>query len=298
MNLGVSGVPIVGSDVGGFSGNPSPELYARWLQAAALSPFLRSHSEQVSKPHEPYSFGDEYTAINRGTIELRYRLLPYLYSVFQEHTRDGSPVMRPLWFEYPSDDRTYMTDDQYLVGRDLLVAPVVVEGTTKRRVYFPRGDAWVDWWTGRRHEGGTEAEVEAPLDRLPLFARAGSAIPTQAPVQHTGEMSKAPLTLVVVRGAAGTSSFYEDAGEGYEYTRGASRTTTAALEGDRLRLSRAGSYAAQRALASVEFLGIEAAPREVRAGGRALPNPSFDAASRRLVVQLPAAAVEEVTLVP
>jgi len=298
LNLGVSGVPMVGADVGGFSGNPSPELYARWLQAAALSPFFRSHSEQVSKPHEPYSFGDEFTAVNRRTIEMRYRLLPYLYTVFHEHTKTGAPVMRPLWFEYPSDERTYMADDQYLVGRDLLVAPVVVEATTKRRVYFPRGDAWLDWWTGRRYEGGTDAEIEAPLDRLPLFARVGAVIPTQPVVQHTGEMLKTPLTLVAARGGAGTSSFYEDAGEGYEHLRGASRTTTAALEPGRLRLTRAGAYAVSRPLAAVEFLGVETAPGEVRADGRPVANPAFDAASRRLVVQLPAAAVGEITGVP
>ncbi|HLM55687.1 MAG TPA: glycoside hydrolase family 31 protein [Pyrinomonadaceae bacterium] len=298
LNLGVSGVSFAGSDVGGFSGNPSPELYARWLQAAALSPFFRSHSEYVSKPHEPFAFGPEFTDINRRTIELRYRLLPYLYTAFREHTRDGSPVMRPLWFEYPSDERTYMTDDQYLVGRDLLVAPVVVEGTTKRRVYFPKGDAWLDWWTGRRYEGGTDAEVDAPLDRLPLFARAGSVIPTQAPARHTGEALKTPLTLVVARAAAGSASFYEDAGDGYEYTRGASRTTTLSLEGDRLRLARAGAYAVSRPLAAVEFLGADAAPREVRVGGRSVPNATFDAASRRLVVPLPAGTIEEVVLVP
>ncbi|HWS99150.1 MAG TPA: TIM-barrel domain-containing protein, partial [Pyrinomonadaceae bacterium] len=209
-NLGVSGVPFVGADVGGFSGNPSPELYARWLQAAALTPFLRSHSEFNSNPHEPYSFGPEFTKINRAAIELRYRLLPYLYTLFREHAETGAPVMRPLWFEHPADDRTYLNEDQYLVGRDLLVAPVVVEGTTKRRVYFPAGAAWVDWWTGRRYEGGTDAEVEAPLGRLPLFARAGAVIPTQPVVQHTGEMKGLPLTLVAVGGAEGESSFYED----------------------------------------------------------------------------------------
>ncbi len=139
-NLGVSGVALVGADVGGFSGNPSPELYARWLQAATLTPFLRSHSEFVSKPHEPFAYGPEFTDINRATIELRYKLLPYIYSLFQEHTETGAPVMRPLWFEYPDDDRTYLVEDQYLVGRDLLVAPVVTEAVVKRRVYFPKGD--------------------------------------------------------------------------------------------------------------------------------------------------------------
>jgi alpha-glucosidase len=298
LNLGVSGVALIGSDVGGFSGNPSPELYTRWLQAAALTPFLRSHSENGSNPHEPYAFAKEFTDINRASVELRYRLLPYLYSLFHEHTVTGAPVMRPLWFEYPNDDRAYLVEDQYLVGRDLLVAPVVTEGVLKRRVYFPKGDNWVDWWTGQTYEGGKDAEVAAPLDRLPLFVRAGAVLPVQPVIQHTGEMASVPLSLVVVRGADGASNIYEDAGEGFDYRRGASRTLTATQAGDALRLSRTGAYSVSRPLATIEYLGLSAAPREVRVAGRAVPNSTFDAAARRLAVPLPAENVEEVVLVP
>ncbi|MBC7932061.1 MAG: glycoside hydrolase family 31 protein [Rubrivivax sp.] len=298
LNLGVSGVALIGSDVGGFSGNPSPELYTRWLQAAALTPFLRSHSENGSNPHEPYAFAKEFTDINRASVELRYRLLPYLYSLFHEHTVSGAPVMRPLWFEYPNDDRAYLVEDQYLVGRDLLVAPIVTEAVVKRRVYFPKGDTWVDWWTGQTYEGGKDAEVSAPLDRLLLFARAGAVIPVQPVIQHTGEMAGVPLSLVVVRGADGAGGFYEDAGDGYDYRRGASRTMTATQAGDALRLSRKGAYSVSRPLATIEYLGIAAAPREVRVGGRAVTNSTFDAATRRLAVPLPAENVEEISIVP
>jgi alpha-glucosidase len=297
-NLGVSGVALVGADVGGFSGNPSPELYARWLQAAALTPFLRSHSEYVSKPHEPYAFGDEFTRINRASVELRYRLLPYLYTLFREHTQTGAPVMRPLWFEYPDDDRTYLVEDQYMVGRDLLVAPVVTEGETKRRVYFPRGDVWVDWWTGRRYEGGRDAEVDAPLDRLPLFARAGSTVPTQPVVQHTGEMLRAPLSLVVVRGADGESTSYEDAGEGYEYLRGAFRTTTVTQRGNNVGIGRTGAYNVSRPVAAVEFLGLTAEPRAVRASDVVLTPNKFDPTTGRLVVPLPHENTLAITIEP
>jgi alpha-glucosidase len=298
LNMGVSGVALIGSDVGGFSGNPSPELYTRWLQAAALTPFLRSHSEAGSNPHEPYSFPKAYADINRASIELRYRLLPYIYTLFGEHTRTGSPVMRPLWFEYPDDARTYLVEDEYLVGRDLLVAPVVTEGVIKRHVYFPAGDRWVDWWTGKTYEGGKDADIDAPLDRLPLFARAGAVIPTQPVVQHTGEMSSAPLLLTVVRGSDGASSLYEDAGDGFDYARGASRTLTATQRGGTLALSRAGSYNVSRPLAAVEYLGLDAAPREVRVGGRAVTNSTYDAVTHKLVIPLPAENVEEVSIVP
>jgi alpha-glucosidase len=298
LNMGVSGVALIGSDVGGFSGNPSPELYTRWLQAAALSPFLRSHSESGSNPHEPYSFPKAYAEINRASIELRYRLLPYIYTLFNEHTQTGAPVMRPLWFEYPDDARTYLIEDEYLTGRDLLVAPVVTESVTKRHVYFPAGDNWVDWWTGKTFQGGSDADVDAPLDRLPLFARAGAVIPVQPVIQHTGEMLTTPLLLAVVRGSDGAGSLYEDAGDGFDYTRGASRTVTATQKGDALRLARTGSYNVARPLAAIEYLGLGASPREVRVGGRAVTNSTYDAASHRLVIPLPAGNVEEVSIVP
>jgi alpha-glucosidase len=314
LNLGVSGVPLVGSDVGGFSGNPTPELYARWLQAAALTPFLRSHSEAGSNPHEPYSFGEQFTRVNRASVELRYRLLPYLYTLFREHAETGAPPMRPLWFEYPDDQRTYTIEDEYLAGPDLLVAPVVRESATKRGVYFPAGDNWVDWWTGKTYQGGTDAEVEAPLDRLPLFARAGAVIPTQAVVQHTGEMAGQPLTLVAVYGAPVStpslpppgplrwkidSRVYEDAGDGYGYLRGGSRTTTVTHTGTRLLLSREGSYSAARPLAAVEYIGLPWRPRRVAFDGRAAAGDAdYDPAARRLRITLPAAAFKEVAVEP
>lgn len=201
-NMGVSGIPLVGADVGGFSGNPSPELYARWLQAAALTPMMRSHVKSDQPDREPWMHGEPYTSINRQSIELRYQLVPYLAALFEEHLRTGAPVMRPLWFEYPGDTRTLLIEDQYLVGDGILVAPVVSEGQTKRRVYFPKGVAWLDWRTGRRYEGGTEAEVDAPLDKLPLFARDGARLLIQPVVQHTGEMRDANTKTITVGAGA------------------------------------------------------------------------------------------------
>ena len=300
--LGVSGVPFVGADVGGFSGDATPELYARWLQAAALTPFFRAHVEKGRQDREPWSFGPEVERVARSSIELRYRLLPYLYALFREHEEMGAPVMRPLWFEYPEDFNTYNPSppsDQFLLGRDLLVAPVLTQGAVKRSVYFPKGDAWVDWWTGRRHQGGTTAEIDAPLERLPLFARAGAVIPTQGIVQHTGEMPRAPLSLVAVPSATrNVSRVYEDAGEGYDYRRGAARIITVTLEGNALRLARAGAYSVSRPFATLEVLGVGARPREVRAGGRVLEGVTYDAQAMRLSVPLPAENVDEVTIVP
>ncbi|HEV2765596.1 MAG TPA: TIM-barrel domain-containing protein, partial [Pyrinomonadaceae bacterium] len=133
-NLGVSGVPFVGADVGGFSGDATPELFARWMQAASLTPFFRSHVEKGRQDREPWAFGPEVERVSRAAIELRYRLLPYLYTLFREHEETGAPVMRPLWFEYPHDFATYTMPthlDEFLVGRDLLVAPVMTAGDVR-----------------------------------------------------------------------------------------------------------------------------------------------------------------------
>ncbi len=300
-NLGVSGVALVGADVGGFSGSPSAELYARWLQAAALTPFLRSHTESGSKDQEPFAYGDEYTRINRQTIELRYKMLPYLYTLFHEHTETGAPVMRPLWFEYPSDTRTYLMDDEYLVGRDLLVAPVLREGALKRHVYFPKGDAWLDWWTGQRYEGGADADVDAPIDRLPLFARAGAVIPTQPVIQHTGEMANVPLTVMFVVGN-GESRFYEDAGDAYDYQRGAFRTISVTQTPGKINFSYTGSYIKGQQPFNFELLGIGARPHEIRIDGQVVKDVLFDLQHKRVSFTIGAQdetiLVKEILIVP
>jgi alpha-glucosidase len=296
-NLSVSGVPFVGADVGGFMGSPSAELYTRWLQAAALTPYFRTHSNDVSAPREPWAFGADYERINRATIELRYRLLPYLYTLFEDNERTGLPPLRPLWFGYPADTRASLVDDQFLLGGDLLVAPVLHAGQTSREVYFPQGDAWIDWWDGARHAGGTVAKIAAPLDRLPLFIRAGAAVPTGPVVQHTGDMKTVPLTLAVATGAAGSSHVFQDAGDGYGYRHGESRTVTLAQDehGVRLDIPRKPGY--QR-VGAVEFVGLQAAPGSVRIDGKPVRDLRFDAATHRLRIPLPDDNVKEVLLGP
>jgi alpha-glucosidase len=300
-NMSVSGVPFVGADVGGFTGNASAELYTRWLQAAALTPFYRSHVAANLQDREPWSFGEAHERINRASIELRYQLLPYIYTLFREHEQTGMPVMRPLWFNYPADYNTYapaLALEQFLVGRDLLVAPVLTQGDIKRPVYFPKGDAWIDWWTGARYEGGTTAEIDAPLSRLPLFARAGAIIPVQSIVQHTGEMAGAPLTVVVVAGADGDGRIHQDAGDGYGYRRSAWRTTTVTQTGGRtVRLKHAGDFKEARAVSFIQVLGLDERPKEIRVDGRETKNVQFQQADRRLRLTLPNGA-SEITFVP
>jgi alpha-glucosidase len=248
-NLSVSGVPFVGADVGGFNDRPSGELYARWLQAAALTPFLRSHSVGWAGDKEPWEFGDEITAINRRSIELRYRFLPYLYTLFYQHERTGQPVMRPLWYEFPDDKLTYLNGDEFMVGDDLLVAPVVKEGMRNRDVYLPAGTAWINWWTGEKLDGGKQHRVDAPLDRLPIFVRVGAVIPTQDVIQHTGEMGKASITLNVAAGIepgkVETTDLHQDAGDGYGYRLSEWRNIRIEHRQGVLKISRVGEFRGQ-----------------------------------------------------
>lgn len=267
MNLGLSGHAISGPDIGGFKGEPSPELFGRWLQANALFPFCRVHSAKpnwqdpdapLGSPQEPWAFGTEWERINRASIELRYRLLPYLYTVVEEATRTGVPPVRPLMLEYPHDPECERLDDQYLVGTDILVAPVLEEGAFARSVYLPDG-GWYDFWTRERFEGGRRINVEAPLDRLPLFVRAGAAIPTQPIVQHTGECAAQPITWLAFLGERAEGDLYEDDGDSMAYLNGAFSITHLSVwqlaGGPAICFAGGGDYVSPRPPACVEIIG-------------------------------------------
>ncbi len=230
LGMGLSGVPFVGSDIGGFSGDAQGELFVRWIQAGAFMPFYRNHSALGTARQEPWSFGPQVENIARKFLRLRYRLLPFLYNEFYRACQTGLPIMRPLFLEYPTDLETFHLSDQFLVGRDLLVCPVYQPGREKRLVYLPAGE-WVDFWTGRYFAGSMHLAADAPLDRLPLFVRAGAILPMETPVDHTGERDGRLLFLHAyvpsrreVKKAnsdvLGQLRLYEDQGEGFAYKEG------------------------------------------------------------------------------
>lgn len=287
-NLSVSGVPFVGADVGGFAEMPSAELYARWLQAAALTPFLRSHSVGWVGNKEPWAFGDEWTKINRSTIELRYKFLPYLYTLFREHEKTGQPVMRPLWYEFPNDKGTYLINDEFMIGSDVLVAPVVKQGVNVRGIYLPVGADWVDWWTGARLESGKTHYIENPPDRLPIYVRSGAVIPTQTVIQNTTEMPTAEITLNVVTGIAPnkteTSILYQDAGDGYEYLKNDWREIRFEHKRGSLKIIKNGDFNGQK-IKFVEVVGIENKAKEIKADGKNL-DQKLDSDRKRLRVEI------------
>jgi alpha-glucosidase len=220
LNLGLSGVPFCGGDAGGFQGEADGELYARWVQFAAFTPFFRAHSTLNTRPHEPWAFGPEVEAIAREALRRRYALLPYLYSLMRQASVTGEPVMRALVLDWPEDPRVRHLDDQFLFGPSILVAPVQRPGQTERLVYLPQG-RWYDWYTKEPLEGGRSHIVAAPLDRIPLFVKAGALVPLATPADHTGAMDWSQLQIEAYAGADGSFDLYEDDGETPAYEGGA-----------------------------------------------------------------------------
>src|SRR5258708_18334460 len=221
LGMGLSGFPFVGSDIGGFNDVPTAELFTRWLQTGVFYPFMRTHTMFGSPDQEPWSYGNEHGAINRRAIELRYQLLPYIYSAMRDAAESGIPAMRPLMLEYPDDEATYGIGDEFLFGSHLLVAPVLNEAATRRGVYLPRGE-WFDYWSGERFIGGKGIDLPVSLSSIPIFVRGGSFVFQQPVVQHTGEMAGNALDAVLFPSGSSERWLYEDDGNSFDYRRGVS----------------------------------------------------------------------------
>ncbi|MBE3555578.1 MAG: hypothetical protein IMW91_00640 [Firmicutes bacterium] len=215
LNLSLSGVAFCRPDIGGFVGDCTPELYARWIEAGVFFPFCRTHSSLGNARQEPWSFGPEVETIAKHAIQLRYRLLPWLYTLFCESTQDGTPIMRPLWWNHPDEETAHRSTDAFLLGDALLVAPITAAGARSRIVYLPQGSCY-EVRTGTSFEGGQTVTAEAPLETIPLFLRAGQVLPMVEPASSTEVLDETSVTLLVTPGE-GESRWYQDAGEGFGY---------------------------------------------------------------------------------
>lgn len=222
--LGLSGEPFIGADVGGFMGRADPELMTRWYEVGFLTPFCRNHAEVTGYDHEPWRFGSYYEGIIRKYLKLRYRLLPFLYTALEEAHRTGVPLFRPLLLNYQDDYNTLTIDDEFMVGTDLLAAPILRPAQSSRRVYLPEG-TWYDFWTGKLFHGG-DVQADAPLETVPLFVRGGSIIPMGPEMNYVGEKT-GPLNLTIYPDAKGQArlSLYEDDGVSHAYLQGGFRRT-------------------------------------------------------------------------
>lgn len=209
LGLGLSGIPYSGPDVGGFSGNPDAELYIRWLQLAAFLPFFRTHAAVGTERREPWSYGEEHTGIARETIQLRYAMLPYWYTLAWETCQHGLPIVRPLWWSDPQDERLWDDAEAFLVGDALLAAPVLQKGAREKEINLPSG-SWYHYWDNVLLHGPGHVQLDAPLERIPILVRCGSLLPL--------EENKTSLVLHLYLPEDGQeveNSLYTDAGDGY-----------------------------------------------------------------------------------
>ncbi len=275
LNLSVSGVSFCGADIGGFSRSCTPELYARWIQLGALYPFSRTHSMMFTRRQEPWSFGPRVEGIARSALELRMRLLPYLYGLFREAEDTGAPVWRPLYWEFPDEPSCAGVEDQAMLGPSLLVAPVLDRGAREREVVLPPG-RWFAWHDDAQYVGPRRVRIAAPLERLPLFIRAGALVPTRSPVLHSRERPAEPCILEVAPGADGAAEWVEDDGETTAYRDGAVARTGLRLwhrAGGRLRVElsrREGDFALPSRTMRVVVRACQP-PDTVHLDGRRLP---------------------------
>ena len=241
INAGLSGIPYWGTDIGGFvpTKEYTGELFARWFQFAAFNPLFRSHGRdwrlhlpwgwtagEIGYP-ETASYQPDQSVLHNPAIEpickkyleLRYQMMPYLYSVVRQTCVTGLPIIRALWLHYPDDPTAVARGDEYLYGRDILVAPVVEKEAASRTLYLPRG-SWYDFWTRKKFEGGREITRAVDLATIPLYCRAGAIIPTGPVKQYTEEKIDTPMTLSIYPGADGQFSLYEDDGKTFDYRKG------------------------------------------------------------------------------
>ncbi len=241
INTGLSGIPYWGTDIGGFipTEEYTGELYARWFQFAAFCPLFRSHGRdwrlhlpwgwntgEIGYPETPsYHPAPEelhnpaIELVCRKYLEVRYRLMPYIYSAVQETCETGLPIIRALWLHYADDPQAMGRGDEYLFGRDILVAPVVEKGAASRSLYLPRG-VWYDFWTNEKQEGGREIVRSVDLSTMPLYVRAGAVVPSGPVKQYTSKAADGPLTLTVYPGTDGRCFLYEDDGESFNFRNG------------------------------------------------------------------------------
>ncbi len=220
QRMAVCGFSFVGSDVGGFIDHPSPELYTRWMQLATFHPFFRTHSSGDHGDQEPWSFGEKTVDIVRKTLELRYKLLPYMYTTFYQYISNYMPMTRPLAYVYQDDEIAITKEDEFLLGDNILVCPVSQPNTSSQSMYLPKGE-WFDFYTQKNTHGGEIIDVPVTIETIPVFIKAGAVIPLYPVQQYVGEKEIKEITLqVYVGGEENNSYLYEDRGNGKEYRSG------------------------------------------------------------------------------
>lgn len=232
-SLSISGMAMCGSDIGGFGSDTTPELLVRFYEAAVFAPFFRNHSAMGTRHQEPWRFGKEIMDAIRKTVKLRYRFIPYIYDLARECENTGAPIVRPLVYEYPHDKKVRNISDEYMLGSYVLVAPVVAAGKMAREVYLPEG-TWYDYYTGEKYEGGRYILADAPLDKVPLYMKAGAIIPVaEGNIKSTEDITPDKIKILTYPGV-GRYVHYEDDNETLAYREGSYNATEYILNGEQL----------------------------------------------------------------
>jgi alpha-glucosidase len=299
MSLGLSGVPFAGSDIGGYSGNATPELFARWMQVGAFSPFCRAHVTNGVPDQEPWAFGTEVEDISRHRLRERYALLPYLYSLFAEAAWSGAPVLRPMVYEFQDDPELHRTGDQMMLGPWILIAPVLEMGAITRRVRLPAG-RWTEIDSGAIYQGPGEIEVSVTRAGVPTFVREGAILVRTSAVDHTGIAPSGPLRVDLYPSAEPTAFvLYEDAGDGFgEASRTRFELASTGIGAELTIHPREGGYAIGAREIELRVHGVDRGVRGVLADGEALTERAslealselggyfFDARDRTIAVRM------------
>lgn len=232
-NLSVSGLAMCGSDIGGFGSDTTPELLVRFYEAAVFVPFFRNHSAMGTRRQEPWQFDETTIDAVRKTVKLRYRFIPYIYDLAHECEKTGAPIVRSLVYEYPADKHVRNISDEYMLGSFVLVAPVIAPGKEVREVYLPDGD-WYDYYTGEKYSGGRYILADAPLDKVPVFIKAGAIIPVaDGEIRSTEDITEDKISILTYPGK-GSFVHYQDDNETFAYRNGAYNAVEYTLNGDKL----------------------------------------------------------------
>ena len=232
-NLSVSGLAMCGSDIGGFGSDTTPELLVRFYEAAVFVPFFRNHSAMGTRRQEPWQFDETTIDAVRKTVKLRYRFIPYIYDLAHECEKTGAPIVRPLVYEYPVDKHVRNISDEYMLGSFVLVAPVIAPGKEAREVYLPDGD-WYDYYTGEKYSGGRYILADAPLDKVPVFIKAGAIIPVaDGEIRSTEDITEDKISILTYPGK-GDFVLYQDDNETFAYRNGEYNAVEYTLDGETL----------------------------------------------------------------
>jgi alpha-glucosidase len=296
LSMGLSGYPLVGDDIGGFAGSPTADLLTRWFEVGALNPIYRDHTAKGTADQEPWVHGPEHEAIRRKYIELRYALMPYLYTGIEEMSRTGLPLMRPVFLEYPQASEFYGDNRDFLFGRDFFVAPVTTDMVDAEEISLPPGE-WYDFWTNTKLPSKDKFTLQPRLDEMPLYVRAGAIVPMQPIVQSTEEKPNGTLQLRVYLPNSAASGdcrgrLYQDDGHTFAYQKGEILRVNYSCQVSSGAVTVTGNmeksaYQPWWKTAQVTIYGAAVAPKEVRVGEQVIHDWRYDSLAHTVTLIVP-----------